>query len=256
MRSFKRRLAVATTMTVALVACYGHVPAGDGSAADGGPLASGPFVLTSLGTRLAPLANGVGITYDGEELWLLALSMGDYTLIRFDAASWTVDRKFVLDGLSDSNAYGITCDGSKIWVSVAGDTNALVTVDPNTGALGEQMSSPTQLGPSELDFDGTNLWLSSGTGDLYEISTGGVLLEHYPISPDATGRDSGVACRSGELFADMEVYSATSGAALGAATHNGGSAFQRTELGPSVFVGGNLMILSSLGITTYSVSPR
>jgi hypothetical protein len=37
-------------------------------------------------------------------------------------------------------------------------------VDPTTGNVVKTMSALTELGPSDLDFDGQSMWLSSGTG--------------------------------------------------------------------------------------------
>jgi hypothetical protein len=123
------------------------------------------------------------------------------------------------------------------------------------------MSSPTELGPSDLDFDGTDLWLSSGTGDGYRIAAAnGGIVEHVDIGFNG-GRDNGIAFRAGDLFVGglfggIEVYEASTGAALGSAVHQDGTAFAQSEVGPSVFVGSELVILSSLGLTYYSVAAQ
>ncbi|MHB8727396.1 MAG: hypothetical protein ACYC9Z_18795 [Casimicrobiaceae bacterium] len=118
------------------------------------------------------------------------------------------------------------------------------------------MSSPTQLGPSDLDFDGTDLWLSSGTGDFYPIepATGGVL-HHFLVG--GSGRDNGIAYHQGrlfvgQLFGGIAVFD-TMGTLLGAAVHQDGSPFMQGEIGPSVFVGDELVMLSSLGINSYKI---
>jgi hypothetical protein len=215
----------------------------------------------SLGNIASPLPSGSGITYDGQELWLLAASGNPqpYTLVRFDPATSVIDRTFTLPSLFATlatNAFGIAWDGSSIWISVSGDTNSLVVVDPTTGLITRSMSSPTQTGPSDLDFDGTDLWLSSGTGDFYPISpaSGGVL-QTFPVG--GWGRDNGIAYYQGrlfvgELFGGIDVFD-TTGTLLGTAVHSNGSPFQQTEVGPSVFVGDELVILSSLGIGYYKI---
>jgi len=233
-------------------------------ATDGGPIDAGVAAVLapgSLGPIASPLPAGTGITYDGQELWLLAAggSPQPYTLVRFDPTTSVIDRTFTLPSLFatlGTSAFGITWDGSSIWISVSGDTNSLTVVDPTTGHITRSMSSPTQLGPSDLDFDGTDLWLSSGTGDFYPLdpATGGVL-GHFLLG--GAGRDDGIAYHQGklyvgQLFGGIRVFD-TTGTLLGAAVHQDGSQFLQSEVGPSVFVGDEIVILSSLGISSYKI---
>jgi hypothetical protein len=110
----------------------------------------------------------------------------------------------------------------------------------------------------DLDFDGTNLWMSSGTGAAFKLSasTGGSLGQ-FPVIA-STGRDNGNAFRTGGLFVGglfggMEVYDPGSGADLGTVVHEDGTPLARTETGPAVFVGAQLVVMSSLGISYYDV---
>ena len=232
--------------------------------AEAGPHGSAPaYSLAVKATKSAPLANGVGITFDGSHLWILA-SAGDpepYTLARFDPATSVIDRSLTLPSLFatlGTQAFGIAWDGSAIWISVSGDSNALVRVDATTGAILKTMSSPAMLGPSDLDFDGTNLWLSSGTGDAFQLAPAdGTQLLHFSVCAP-TNRDNGVAFRAGEvfvgeLFGGMDVYDSSDGSLIGSVVKPNGSALTGDEIGPSVFVNGDLVMLSSLGLSTYQV---
>jgi hypothetical protein len=123
------------------------------------------------------------------------------------------------------------------------------------------MSSPTDLGPSDLDFDGSRLWLSSGTGMMFVIdpATGGIE-RRFAVGLLSARRDDGVAVRPGEvwvgdLFGGMEIFDPASGALTATATHEDGSAFQQEETGSMCFVSGELVMASKFGITYYRAEP-
>jgi hypothetical protein len=150
---------------------------------------------------------------------------------------------------------GITWDGHSVWISVAGQTNVIIIVDPTTGQTLRTMSSPTQIGPSDLDFDGTNVWVSSGQGNAFRLdaTTGGVL-QFFPTA----GPDFGIALRSGEAWiggrnGGLGVYSSSSGALFGRGVHDNGTDFAPEEVGPSCFVGEQLVIVSTIGIAYYDI---
>jgi hypothetical protein len=71
-------------------------------------------------------------------------------------------------------------------------------------------------------------------------------------------RDNGVAVRPGEvwvgeLFGGMLVLDPATGAIIASVVHDDGSELDRDEIGPSVFVGDQLVIASELGITYYDI---
>jgi hypothetical protein len=229
------------------------------SLTDQSPNAPPVYQLVQAKSLASPLGNTVGITYDGQELWILSASFNDGTgtLVRFNPDTLQTDRTLSVNLFSTlgTGAGGITWDGKDIWISVSGDTNQIVIVDPTTGQTVRTMSSPTQIGGApDLDFDGTNVWLSSGGGTVFELdATSGGILEHFPVP----GGDEGIAVRTGEAWVGayaggIGVYSPTSGALLGTAVHPDGSQFASDEVGPSVFVGAQLVMASSLGITYYN----
>ncbi|HEX5108064.1 MAG TPA: hypothetical protein VFV95_06440 [Vicinamibacterales bacterium] len=170
------------------------------------------------------------------------------------------DRTFTFTNLIEqlgTGAYGITYDGTSIWITVAGNTNKLVKVDPNSGRITRTMSSPTNLGPSDLDFDGRDLWLSSGTGDIFAIdpSHGGIE-KRYATGAASVGRDNGIAYRQGELwvgdlFGGMEIHDHATGAVIATAMHADGSQLRQDEMGSIVFVNCQLVMASRYGVRTF-----
>lgn len=224
------------------------------------------YRLVKTRNLASPLPETTGIAADGNDFWILngGQNSETNTLVHFDPATGVTDRTFTFTGLIETlgtGAYGITWDGVSVWITVAGNTNKLVTVDPVSGKITRTMSAPTDLGPSDLDFDGSDLWLSTGTGALFQIDrvTGGIK-KQFATGPASDGRDNGIAYRSGQLwvgdlFGGMEVQDATTGAVLATATHEDGSALTQDEVGSSCFVGCQLVIASHLGITYYVLQP-
>lgn len=225
----------------------------------------GLFRLVQRRTFAAPVANGRGITFDGKYLWIMAGGHNGavHTLNEVDPATGALRRQFTYDNLIEqpgSGAFGITFDGRSLWISVSGNTNKLVEVEPLAGKITRTWSSPSTLGPSDLDFDGKDLWLSTGTGDLFLLDgvTGGVK-RHLPTTFPSK-RDHGIAFRTGELwvgnlFGGMDVQDPITGQHLGnvpeADPTDGGSSF---ETGSMVFVGGDLVVLNSRGVTYFEAT--
>jgi len=221
------------------------------------PQPSKTYFLVQTRNIASPLPDPKGVTSDGSGgLWIF-----DGTkLVHFDPTTGNTDQTFTFANLSEtlgSGAYGITWDGSAIWISVSGNTNKLVRVDPTTGQITHTMSSPTDLGPSDLEFDGTNLWLSSGTGTAFVIDPpSGGIERHFAVGGFSGGRDDGIALRLGEVWVGgflggMEVYDPATGQPIAVATHGDGSAFQQGETGASCFAGDQLVIANRYGITYF-----
>lgn len=222
------------------------------------------YALIERRNIAAPRSNATGITYDGSHFWLMSGGHNTpptHTLVRFSPDTAKVDRSFTFEGLVEglgTGVGGIAWDGTAIWISVSGNTNKLVTVDPTTGQITRTMSSPSNTGPVDLDFDGQDLWLSSGTGQVFRLdrTTGGIKSELAAAEPER--RDHGIAVRAGgelwvgKLFGGMQVFDSAhkarpvlDGACL---------PLRQERVGPSFFFGPQLVILSGHGISFYAVA--
>jgi hypothetical protein len=153
----------------------------------------------------SPVSDPTGVAFDGTQLWLLSGGHNSTInhLVRYDDVGLAVTRDFTLQNLIEqlgTGAYGIAWDGQFIWISVSGNTNKLVAVDPDTGAIAKTWGSPTTLGPSDLSFDATSMWIGDGTGDVYsmDLATGGIQ-SSFRVSA-AFGRDNGIAARTGQVL--------------------------------------------------------
>jgi len=178
------------------------------------------YEITLNSSLSSPIVSPVGVTVDDNGLfWIMAgvHNGGTHVLISWDPTTGSIPNSYSYDGLIEvlgTGVYGIAWDGSTIWISVSGMANKLVQVDPVTGNILQELSSPTVLGPSDLSWDGTNLWLASGTGEIYIINPiNGSYTEFLNFSPE---RDSGITIRSngevwvGDLFdASVTIYDPT-----------------------------------------------
>ncbi|XXT14911.1 hypothetical protein WME94_32155 [Sorangium sp. So ce429] len=210
--------------------------------------------------NVAPaMGNSVGVTHDGRRLWVLSSNDDRHVLYELDEATSTPLRSHPLPSLISSRgvtAHGIAWVDGTIWISIAGNTNELVQVHPDTGRILRKLSAPTEMGPTGLAFDGLQLWLSGSIGDVFRLSMqNGGIEQHFPIAQSDV-RNQGIAHRAGELwvaglFEQMVVYSPVDGALLGAVTTAEGAHLSPEDLGQLCFVGDELVVLSQRGLTYY-----
>lgn len=211
---------------------------------------------TSIGV---PLSNPVGITSDGENLWVV---FGDHNgaihhIICYDPTSGTILKKFSFENLIEqagTGVYGITWDGSALWISVAGNVNKVVKVSPEDGTLLQTWSSPTVLGPSDLSWDGNLLWISDGTGTVFTMNPangGSELFVDLPIE-----RDYGCELRENELWigdmfsTDLHIINTSTGKIT--AYLNKALAYS----GCFCFHKGELTVVSNSGIIFYTITEQ
>ena len=210
-----------------------------------------------------PLSNATGVACEGEYVWLMggAHNASTNTLVHANLATGAIDRTYTYENLIEqlgTGVYGIAKLDDTIYVSVAGNTNKIVSIDAQSGTVVKENQAPTTLGPSDLDVSDGKLVQSSGTGDVYTLEpTTGALLADF--SAGDSGRNYGVAVRGGEafvgsLFGGMDVFVVASGKLLGHVTKLDGSELeQEKDIGAMCFNGSRLLILSSLGLAEYEV---
>jgi hypothetical protein len=243
----------------------GWGPAGQGGTGGGPPVLPVPdplYRMVESRSIAAPVGDGVGLTFDGARFWVLGGgTVGPYQVVEYDPVTLASHRQFNLDlpRQGGVNINGLTWDGESLWVGISGNLNEMVQVDPATGAIRKVRSMPGELGPSDLDFDGHDFWLSNGIGEIFLLDrvTGGIKRSFFVMDPQSR-RDHGIAFRPGELwigalFGGMDVHDAETGAHLGGVIDAGGVRIRPDALGSSCFVKDQLVILSERGITYYDL---
>ena len=210
-------------------------------------VASQSFVL--------PVSDAMGVTSDQTNIWILSGGYNDFQheLTCFNPANQTVVNQFVFDSLIEvlgTGAYGLTWDGNSIWISVSGQNNKLVQVDPQNGAILQSFGNPGFLGPSDLSWDGSKLWMVSGTGEIHTINPTDGSAQLFFNRYD---RDQGIAVRGsqiwvGDLFdGDIHIYNAADAELIG---YLPGA---RDVVGNFCFHNGQLAVVSAGSLQLYDI---
>ncbi|NOQ74956.1 MAG: hypothetical protein GQ574_23285 [Crocinitomix sp.] len=221
MKSFKSILPVLSVITL-----FGSFVSCEIEEVEPGYELISDYTLNYTNSIGVPLANPVGIASDDENFWIMfgEHNAEEHQLIYYNPETYEIERSFVFVDLIEelgTGVYGITWSGEHVWISVSGNTNKVVKVDPFTGKILQSWSSPTVLGPSDLAFDRGMLWLSSGTGDLYAINPTNGGSELFTEHKHDSHRDLGMLVYAdkmwvGDLFdKDIHVYDLDSKEYLG-----------------------------------------
>lgn len=171
------------------------------------------YQVTLNSSFVTPVANPAGVAVDDRcVLWIMGSDGEGHKLIAWNRDTGEILRSYTYENLTalpGTKVYGITWDDSTIWISVTGK---LIQVDPLTGDVLRETSSPAWSGPSDLSWDGTDLWISDGQGHIYKINPVDGSLAKFRTLPSEE-RDSGIAIRKnreiwiGYLFnSDLSVY--------------------------------------------------
>lgn len=203
-----------------------------------------------------PVSNPQGIASDQNNLWILSGEFnGDtHELTLYDPVNYTILNQFTYTNLIEvlgTGVFGITWDGTNVWISVAGMTNKLVKVDPGTGDILQVWSSPSMASP-DLEWDGEKIWLTSANGYSYTIDpiSGGSEL----FINELEDHGAGIAFRNGEMWVvgqfdnDIHVFNSTNGKYHGVIKNA-----INTNDGALCFHNNQLLSLSTSGIAVYNV---
>ena len=146
----------------------------------GGP--QGSFDVTTASDGL------VGITTDGESIWILNVdSDGNGEVFRYSASGTAQASSFRL-AAANSAPVGITTDGREFWVLDDNGGNGLVF---RYNLAGTPIGDPFAVGPVSqpggIATDGTNIWVADrNTGTVYPFS-----LDGNPPGPSTPGLYTG-----------------------------------------------------------------
>jgi streptogramin lyase len=243
-------------LTLLLASCGGDSGI-DGSSTDV------VYAVVSKGSIAVPVGNPVGFAFDNNDnIWIMSgvHNGSSHRLTCFNPTTGAILASYVYQNLIEAlgtGVYGITSDGTSIWISVAGNTNKLVQVNPATGQIIRNMSSTSILGPTDLSWDGTNLWISSGTGEIDTINPNNGQRTHFLSRGD---RESGIAYHNGEVWVSnmfdrkIVVYDAANKTKIDEITTVGlptTSWDRRLE-----FHNDQLIVLTSAGLDFYQVTKK
>ena len=95
-----------------------------------------------------------------------------------------------------SPPYGITTDGSSIWVAQP-EAQQITAIDPSTGDISDQIGIEGSSSPSEI---------ASGDGRLWVVDRGGKLFSLDPDDPSAQDSQALGANPKGVVVADGSVW--------------------------------------------------
>ncbi|MFT5779193.1 MAG: hypothetical protein ACI837_002150 [Crocinitomicaceae bacterium] len=210
---------------------------------------------TSIGI---PVSNPTGIASDQTNFWIMSgeHNGNQHELTYYDPINQTIIEQFSYYNLIEvlgTGIYGVTWDGTNVWISVSGNTNKLVKVDVQTGDIIQTWGNPTWLGPSDLGWDGEKIWIASGTGQIYSMNASTGESQQLLNDVGESSRDSGIAFRNGELWIgnlfnnDVNIYSALDG------SYHGVIKNALSAKGNFCFHDGQLAVISSGGIALYDV---
>lgn len=119
--------------------------------------------------------------------------MGESWTERVTRTAGAVVRRLKPEGVE--RTFGVTYDGSRLWL-VDGATGHLVSMDPETGAVREEM--PTVHADAGIAHDGRHLWTIAKAELLKVDPESGAVLARVPLD----GEDySGLAWAEGALWA-------------------------------------------------------
>lgn len=217
-----------------------------------------PYTLIKTLSIGAPLANPVGIASDQDNLWLMfgQHNASEHYLVYYNVNTYQVIKSFTLHNLIQqlgTGVYGITWDGEAVWISVSGNTNKVVKVDPDNGSIIQTWASPTVLGPSDLEWSGSVLWINTGGGLIYTLNPvhgGSSLFLSFPR------RTHGIAIRDNEIWMgdffkpDIHIFNKTNG------NHMGYIKNDISNVGNFCFHSGQLAIIENSGISFYDIQTQ
>ncbi|MFM8238227.1 MAG: hypothetical protein ACKOBG_10830 [Actinomycetota bacterium] len=105
----------------------------------------------------------VDATFDGTSIWVTR--QDDDRVVRINPKTNAITATVVVGAQPISVEY----DGSRIWVANQG-AGTLTKINPATATVVATVTMPGGDNPQYLEYDGTNLWASSGSGAIRKIN--------------------------------------------------------------------------------------
>lgn len=203
----------------------------------------------------APVSNATGLASDQTNFWVMSGEFNGnlHELTLYDPVNYAILTQFTYTNLIEvlgTGVFGITWDGTNVWISVSGQTNKFVKVDAATGDIIQVWGSPGMAAP-DLEWDGENIWMTSGAGTVYKMDPTSGGTEAFTNQLDNHG--SGIAFRNGEMWIidqydnDIHIYNVMDGSYQGVIKN------AVSNSGKLCFHNGQLAVLTLGGIAFYDV---
>ncbi|GEM_PF-6297495 len=111
-------------------------------------------------------SNPVAVTSDTYNLWIVNkdVDSNKFELIYYNIDTKETLRSFVYsDILTDDNSdvYSIAHDGRNLWLSVSGDENNIIKINPQNGEVVYMSKSPSIFAPSSIYCSNDTIWYSA-----------------------------------------------------------------------------------------------
>lgn len=121
-----------------------------------------------------------GLAWDGTYLYYGIYGSGGSNFYRFDPATAQATQLFSISSVS--NSYGMTYDGSSLWIIDRGSTGNSYALNVSlTGTVLGQFSLPQQY-MSGIAWDNGNFWVASyypDPGWIYKVNAQGTVLQQF-----------------------------------------------------------------------------
>ena len=113
-----------------------------------------------------PASNFAALAFDGTNVWMSnAQSPGIFIL------SLASGQGGVITAVANVNVDGMVFDGTYMWILLANSTLVKVSPPtlPNAPTAVETLTLPTAVSECRMVFDGNNIWIPTGAGNLYVV---------------------------------------------------------------------------------------
>ena len=160
------------------------------------------YTLELVNSIGVPHSTPVGVGSDQENLWILfgAYNAEEHTLIYYNPYTYEVMRTLTFYNLIEklgSGVFGVAVHDSSIWISTGSNVNKLLEIDLETDTIVKTWAAPSGA-PKDLDWDDGTIWMSSGSGQIYQIDpVSGSTKLFYSRYPE---RENAIAVRKNEVW--------------------------------------------------------
>lgn len=152
--------------------------------------------------------------------------------------------------VAHTDAGVLAFDGSRIWAT-EGPSFALsiITPGPTTPWLRTEVNFPGNFEPQGIVYDGSNMWVTMGSGGLLKLDANGAILQTVAVSTPGFPVFDGANIWVPSFDGSVSVVRASDGQVIAVLTGNG-----LTQPIQAAFDGRRVLIVSSAGMSLWSAA--